>query len=289
MTDKDAVVVGSLWSIGLIRSALTVRRGAPRQGIGGCARCLARRAPVGWRRTFPPRRRRPDHRHYVAAPGTTGCPSGPSTIEPEQSPDGRLRDAVPGQAESAWAASGSRARNRRDQPANRADRSHRWNASRGHQARVVDGFFSRFRPGASFRGPRSHGLRRLRAREVVGFSKPVGDGRLDLIAMRDWMMCAILDFDALIDAPHLRRLHRPAQEDADLQEALLRPHEEVARRPREHDRVVRGVDPLLAEGGSGLAQPLPGVPQVFGQIAVSAASVVVQQSCASPSSTHCLQ
>ena len=54
-------------------------------------------------------------------------------------------------------------------------------------------------------------------------------------------------------------------------------------------RVVRRVDRLIAEVGGGLPQPLPCVPQILGEIRVSADSVVVQQSCASPSSTHCLQ
>jgi tRNA-Thr(GGU) m(6)t(6)A37 methyltransferase TsaA len=45
MTDKDVVVVGSLWSIGLIRSALTVRHGAPRQGSEG--------APDAWLDVHP--------------------------------------------------------------------------------------------------------------------------------------------------------------------------------------------------------------------------------------------
>ena len=79
------------------------------------------------------------------------------------------------------------------------------------------------------------------------------------------MMFTNFDFDA-ITAPDLRRLHRPAEEDADLEKALLGPHEEVAGLAREHDRVVRGVDALLAELGGGLAQPLPGVAQILRQI-----------------------
>ena len=35
---------------------------------------------------------------------------------------------------------------------------------------------------------------------------------------------------------------------------------------REHDRFVRGVDPLIAERLRGLAQPLPRVSQIFRQV-----------------------
>ena len=62
------------------------------------------------------------------------------------------------------------------------------------------------------------------------------------------------------------RLQRAAEEDADFEEAPLRPDEEVAGLAREHDRVVRRVDALLAELGGGLAQPLPGLAQILGEI-----------------------
>ena len=65
---------------------------------------------------------------------------------------------------------------------------------------------------------------------------------------------------------HLRRLQRARQEDAELEEVLLRPDEEVARLARKHDRVVRRVDALLAEVGRRLAQPLPRVPEILRQI-----------------------
>ncbi len=51
-----------------------------------------------------------------------------------------------------------------------------------------------------------------------------------------------------------------------MQEASPRTHEEAAGLSREHDRCARRVDPLVAEGDGGLAQPLPRVPQVLGQI-----------------------
>jgi tRNA-Thr(GGU) m(6)t(6)A37 methyltransferase TsaA len=45
MTDKDAVAVGSLWSVGVIRSTLTARRDAPKQGSEG--------APDAWLDVHP--------------------------------------------------------------------------------------------------------------------------------------------------------------------------------------------------------------------------------------------
>jgi len=45
MNDKDAVIVGSLWSVGVIRSAVTVRRDAPKQGAEG--------APDAWLDVHP--------------------------------------------------------------------------------------------------------------------------------------------------------------------------------------------------------------------------------------------
>ena len=126
-------------------------------------------------------------------------------------------------------------------------------------------------------------------RVFVGLPQPIRKRRLHLVAVDDAHHVRDLRLRALIGAPHLRVLQPARQEDADLEEALLRPDEEVAGLAGEHDRVVRRVDPLLAEIGRGLAQPLPGLPEILGRSRVSAASVVVQQSCASPSSTHSLQ
>ena len=80
------------------------------------------------------------------------------------------------------------------------------------------------------------------------------------------MMWTTLDFDARIDAPHLRRLQRAAEEDAELEEGPLRAHEKVTGLSREHDRLVRRIDPLIAESDGRFAQPLPGVSQVLGEI-----------------------
>src|SRR5439155_222060 len=56
------------------------------------------------------------------------------------------------------------------------------------------------------------------------------------------------------------------EEHAHLQVAPPRPHEEVEGVAREHDRSTRRVDPLVAESDGSLAQPLPRVAQVIGQI-----------------------
>ena len=101
---------------------------------------------------------------------------------------------------------------------------------------------------------------------LVGLPKPVRKRRLHLVAVDDAHHVRDLRLRALIGAPHLRVLQPARQEDADLEEALLRPDEEVAGLAREHDRVVRRVDPLIAEIGGGLAQPLPCLPQIVRQI-----------------------
>jgi len=47
---------------------------------------------------------------------------------------------------------------------------------------------------------------------------------------------------------------------------------------------------MIAEGNRCFAQALPSVPEIIREIlGERAASVVVQQSCSSPSSIHCLQ
>jgi hypothetical protein len=60
-----------------------------------------------------------------------------------------------------------------------------------------------------------------------------------------------------------RRLDRAADENAELEFRPLGPDEKVAGLPREHDRMVGGVNPLLSQVGGGFAYALPGVPQVL--------------------------
>jgi hypothetical protein len=65
-----------------------------------------------------------------------------------------------------------------------------------------------------------------------------------------------------IDAADARRFHRASEEDAHFEKVSFRADEEVTRFPREHDRLVRGVDPLLAEVRRRFAQPLPGLTEI---------------------------
>ena len=69
-----------------------------------------------------------------------------------------------------------------------------------------------------------------------------------------------------IDAPHLGSLKRAAQKHTNFEKVPLRTHEEVAGFPGEHDRFMRGIDPLLAKRSGGLAQPFPSIPQILGEI-----------------------
>src|SRR5215472_13152342 len=71
-----------------------------------------------------------------------------------------------------------------------------------------------------------------------------------------------LGFRRPVRSSHLRSLQRATQEHAEFEKVSLRTHEEVAGLAREHDRFVRGVNPLIAEGRGGFAQPLPSIPQI---------------------------
>jgi len=84
--------------------------------------------------------------------------------------------------------------------------------------------------------------------------------------MRDPDEVVKLRFRRLIYAPHLGSFEPPSQEDAQFEIFLFRTHEEVAAFSREHDRVMRGVDPLLAESSCRLAQPFPGVAKIIGKM-----------------------
>ena len=96
--------------------------------------------------------------------------------------------------------------------------------------------------------------------------QPVGDRRFDLVTMSDANDVRELRRSTLHDAADLRRPQRASQHDADLEIFRLRPHEEVTDLPREHDRVVRGVDALVAEFDCRLPDPIVGILQVLGQI-----------------------
>src|SRR6476646_10459647 len=74
-----------------------------------------------------------------------------------------------------------------------------------------------------------------RVLEIVRFPQPVDERRLDFVAVRDVNDVDDLRLRAAVDAADQRRLHRAAEEDADLQKASLGTHEEVAGLAREHD------------------------------------------------------
>src|SRR6266516_1125045 len=58
----------------------------------------------------------------------------------------------------------------------------------------------------------------------------------------------------------------PAKKEPDLQKLLLRTDKEITGLAREHDRSMRGVDPLIAKLSRCFPQSLPGIDQVFGKI-----------------------
>src|SRR5262245_25962323 len=94
-------------------------------------------------------------------------------------------------------------------------------------------------------------LRRELIGQVVGLSKPVRDGRFDFVAMPDVHEVHDLRLRRAVYAPDLRCLDRPAEEQAELERLPLRTDEEVTGFAREHDRLVRRVDTLVAERGRG--------------------------------------
>src|SRR5207253_780250 len=69
-----------------------------------------------------------------------------------------------------------------------------------------------------------------------------------------------------VGPPHLGRTHRTPQEYAHLEVPGLRTDEEITRAAREHDRMVRRVNPLLAQLRRRCAEALPGLAQIFGQV-----------------------
>ena len=127
---------------------------------------------------------------------------------------------------------------------------------RGHLARSHRG---RNTSGSSFL--RSHPVLQL-----VRFPHPLGHRRLDLVAVADLNQMRHLRLGRWRGAANLRGDDGPPQEHPELQKTPSWPHETVTGRSREHDRVVRGVSPLLAELDSCFPQPLPCLAQVLGQI-----------------------
>jgi|ERR1700679_1541973 len=105
-------------------------------------------------------------------------------------------------------------------------------------------------------------FRRQRAGQFIRFPKPFSNGCLDFIAVLDVNDVIHLGLRCGVASSHLRSPQRATEEHAEFQKIPLGTHEEVAGLAREHDRLVRGVNPLVAEGNSRLAEPLPRFVQI---------------------------
>jgi hypothetical protein len=94
--------------------------------------------------------------------------------------------------------------------------------------------------------------------------KPVGDRRFDLVAVRDANEIGVLERRTFHHVPDLGCLDRATEHDPDLEIFRFRPNEEVTDLPREHDRVVRGVNALLAELDGRFVNPLVCLSEILG-------------------------
>ena len=108
-------------------------------------------------------------------------------------------------------------------------------------------------------------LRHEHVRKLVCFPKPISNRCLDFIAVLDVNDVIHLGLRRGVASSHLGSLQRATEENAEFEKIPLGTHEEVAGFAREHDRFVRGVNPLIAQGNGRLAQPLPSVPQIVGE------------------------
>jgi hypothetical protein len=108
-------------------------------------------------------------------------------------------------------------------------------------------------------------LRHEHVRKLVCLPKPFSKGCLDFIAVLDVNDVIHLGLRCRVASSHLRSLQRATEENAEFEKIPLGTHEEVAGLAREHDRLVRSVNPLIAEGNGGFAQPFPSIPQIVGE------------------------
>ena len=74
-----------------------------------------------------------------------------------------------------------------------------------------------------------------------------------------------LGFRRPVNPSHVGSLQRATEENTEFEKIPLGTHKEVAGLAREHNRLVRGVNPLIAEGNGRLAQPFPSIPQIVGE------------------------
>jgi hypothetical protein len=116
------------------------------------------------------------------------------------------------------------------------------------------------RAGSNFALGREH------IRKLIGFPKPVSNRCLDFIAVLDLNDVIHLGLRCGVASSHLGSLQRATEENAEFEKIPLGTHEEVAGLAREHDRLVRSVNPLIAEGNGCLAQPLPSIPQIVREV-----------------------
>src|SRR5262249_25276926 len=98
------------------------------------------------------------------------------------------------------------------------------------------------------------------------FLKPVCDGCFYLIPVCDVNDVHDFGFRRPLSASDLRRFECTAEKHAEFKEVSLRADKEVAGLAREHDRFVRSINALLAERNGSVAQSLPGIPQIRGEI-----------------------
>src|SRR5579862_3385231 len=75
-----------------------------------------------------------------------------------------------------------------------------------------------------------------------------------------------LQFRHALNASHLRRLQCATDEDAELKGVSFGAYKEVAGLSRKHDRLMGGIDSLISKGSSGLAQAVPGIAQITGEV-----------------------
>src|SRR5215472_8376712 len=106
------------------------------------------------------------------------------------------------------------------------------------------------------------GPRRQHVGQLVRFLKPVCNRRLDFVAVLDVNDVIHLGLRCPVTSSHLRSFQLATKENAEFEKISLGTHEEVAGLAREHDRLVRGIDSLIAEANGRLAQPFPSIAQV---------------------------
>jgi hypothetical protein len=108
-------------------------------------------------------------------------------------------------------------------------------------------------------------VRRQHIGQFVGFPKPFSNGCLHFISVLDVNDVIHLGLRRPVASLHLRSLQRTTEKNAEFEKIPLGTHEKVARLARDHDRLVRSVNPLIAEGNGCRAQPFPSIPQIVGE------------------------